>query len=228
MLTRLLFHARHNVVAYLALFVALGGTAVAAKPLITGDQIANDTVTGDNIVESTLANVDAGTLDGQDSTAFLGASAKAADSDLLDGQNSTAFLGASAKAADSDLLDGQNSTDFLGSSAKAADSDLLDGKNSTAFLGGNLVVRSADFSLNDGSSGSGSLDCNSGEMALGGGVALLQGNGTIFSADSPVLFSRAHAVLTSSGVPTPRGWEAAMTNNLGSAHTMRVSVICTS
>jgi hypothetical protein len=60
----------------------------------------------------------------------------AANANLLDGQDSTAFLGANAKAADADLLDGQNSTAFLGVNAKAADANLLDGQNSTAFVAG--------------------------------------------------------------------------------------------
>src|SRR5919198_1173128 len=47
-----------------------------------------------------VANLNADKLDGKDSSAFLGATAKAADSNLLDGQDSTAFLGATAKAAD--------------------------------------------------------------------------------------------------------------------------------
>ena len=40
--------------------------------------------------------------------------AKANDSDKLDGQDSSAFLGAGAKAADSDRLDGRDSSEFLG------------------------------------------------------------------------------------------------------------------
>ncbi len=56
---------------------------------------------------------DADTLDGMDSTAFLGVGGKAADSDKLDGMDSTAFLGVGDKAADSDKLDGLNSTDFF-------------------------------------------------------------------------------------------------------------------
>ena len=32
-------HLRHNPVAYVALFFALGGTAIAARPLITGDDV---------------------------------------------------------------------------------------------------------------------------------------------------------------------------------------------
>jgi hypothetical protein len=42
----------------------------------------------------------------------------AANSNLLDGQDSTAFLGAAAKAADADLLDGQNSTAFMAGPGK--------------------------------------------------------------------------------------------------------------
>src|SRR5215203_6226894 len=39
---------------------------------------------------------------------------KVADSDKLDGQDSSAFLGANQKAADSDKLDGLDSTQFMG------------------------------------------------------------------------------------------------------------------
>jgi len=60
------------------------------------------------LVDSSIVvtGLNADQLDGQDSTAFLGAAAKATDADLLDGQDSTAFLGAAAKATDADLLDG--------------------------------------------------------------------------------------------------------------------------
>ena len=67
---------------------------------------------------SIIPKADADTLDGQDSSAFLGANAKAADADMLDGQDSTDFLDSTDKAADSDLLDGQNSSDFLGASGE--------------------------------------------------------------------------------------------------------------
>ena len=45
MLSTLGSHVRRNLVAYLALFVALGGTAVAAKPMITGADIENGSLT---------------------------------------------------------------------------------------------------------------------------------------------------------------------------------------
>ena len=49
MLSTLASHVRRNGVAYLALFLALGGTAVAAKPLITGADIEDGSVTAADI-----------------------------------------------------------------------------------------------------------------------------------------------------------------------------------
>jgi hypothetical protein len=46
-------HLRRNAIAYLALFVALGGTAWAATK-ITGRDVANDSLTGRDIREKTL------------------------------------------------------------------------------------------------------------------------------------------------------------------------------
>lgn len=111
---RLAHHMRHNVVAYLALFLALSGSAIAAKPLITGADVQDNSLTGadvrdqslngDDIVVSSLGKVgDADTLDGQNSDAFLGAGAKATDADKLDGKDSTAFF-STAQNVGSDLV----------------------------------------------------------------------------------------------------------------------------
>lgn len=49
MFSKPLSHVRHNPVAYLALFVALGGTAFAARPLITGADVQNGSLTDADI-----------------------------------------------------------------------------------------------------------------------------------------------------------------------------------
>jgi hypothetical protein len=52
-------HFRHNVVAYLALFFALGGTAIAAKPMITGADVQDGSLTGADVSDdSTLKGLD--------------------------------------------------------------------------------------------------------------------------------------------------------------------------
>jgi hypothetical protein len=84
---------------------AVNGTDVANNSLtgadvgddsLTGTDVSNfggGTLTGSDILESSLGQVgDANTLDGKDSSDFLGATATAADSDKLDGIDSTGFL----------------------------------------------------------------------------------------------------------------------------------------
>lgn len=67
-------HIARNAVAYLALFLALGGTAYAAK-LFTGADIQDDSLTGVDIVESSLAKVpgaaNADQLGGTPASSFL-------------------------------------------------------------------------------------------------------------------------------------------------------------
>jgi hypothetical protein len=104
-----------NVMATVAVFVALGGGAYAAssingseiksrtikgkkliKKTVSRKEVKDDTLTGNQINESTLGIVpNADKLDGMDSTEFLGVTAKAADSDKLDGLDSTNFSVAS-------------------------------------------------------------------------------------------------------------------------------------
>ena len=120
---KLLSQVRHNLVAYLALFFAWSGTAVARRAADEagrsggwrsrrvlprpdhrakrrrderGRRFAHrvrclrhgrGTLTGADILESSLGKVgDADTLDGRNSTDFLGAAAKAADADQLEGR----------------------------------------------------------------------------------------------------------------------------------------------
>jgi hypothetical protein len=60
MLAKLRSHVRSHSVAYVALFFALGGTAVAAG--ITGKQIRNNSVTGADVKESSLVGVGSGAV----------------------------------------------------------------------------------------------------------------------------------------------------------------------
>jgi hypothetical protein len=58
LLTRLVHQSPALVVATLALFVALGGTAVAAGTLITGKQIKNSSITGADVKNKSLTQRD--------------------------------------------------------------------------------------------------------------------------------------------------------------------------
>jgi hypothetical protein len=194
MLAKLLSHVRHNAVAYLALFFALSGTAVAAGQVLRQGSPAGGDLTGaypnptiapnavgTNEVDGSLTGTDVsdtggGTLTGADILeSSLG---KVGEADTLDGQNSTDFLGATAKAADADQLDGKDSTDFLGATAKATDADQLDGNDSAAFqrrVTGTCSVGSAITSID----ATGGVTCGSatlfGRIAADGTIIATRG-----------------------------------------------------
>jgi hypothetical protein len=86
-------HFRHNVVAYLALFFALGGTAFAAKPLITGADVQDASLTGADVSDdSTLKRVDIDESDlGQVPSAQN--ADNAANADKLDGKDASELGG---------------------------------------------------------------------------------------------------------------------------------------
>lgn len=128
-----------TVIACIALFVALGGTSVAAV-----------TLAKNSVLSKHIKN-------GQVKTADLGASAvnssKVGDGSLLAqdfaaGQLPSGAQGAQGPKGDTGTVDTSNfytksdsDSRFLGTNGKAADSELLDGLDSTAFLGnqvGNL------------------------------------------------------------------------------------------
>jgi len=54
----LLHHLRRNAVAYLALFIALGGTSLAAATVITGKDVKNSSLTGKDVKNSSLTGKD--------------------------------------------------------------------------------------------------------------------------------------------------------------------------
>jgi hypothetical protein len=58
MLARVASHLKHNVVAYLALFVALGGTSAYAANQFTGADIVNSSLTGADVKDQSIENRD--------------------------------------------------------------------------------------------------------------------------------------------------------------------------
>lgn len=103
-----------------------------------------------------VTNLNADQLDGLDSSSFLAAGAKAADSDLLDGLDSSAFALAGAPFGDATTLDGLDSTAFALAGAPFGDATTLDGLDSLAFLqtsttaGGVLAGPFSNLTLDDG------------------------------------------------------------------------------
>lgn len=106
MIRSILKYTRQNAVAFLALFVALSGTAFAAsnlpknsvgtkqlkKSAVTGAKVKKNTLTGTQINESKLRRVpDASKLGGLLPSAFLAAGGTAANADKLDGIDSAVF-----------------------------------------------------------------------------------------------------------------------------------------
>lgn len=74
-------HLRHNVVAYLALFFSLSGTAAAM--VVTGEMVKDDSLTGADVREPTLAEVPR--------AASAGRADSAGDADTVDGKHASAF-----------------------------------------------------------------------------------------------------------------------------------------
>jgi hypothetical protein len=74
-----------------------------------------------------VANLNADQLDGQDSTAFLGANQKAADSELLDGKNASEF------AADANQNGKADAAEQADNATNAGNADTVDGKHAADF-----------------------------------------------------------------------------------------------
>jgi hypothetical protein len=94
MLAKFRGHLRSHVVAYVALFFALSGTALAAKPLLTGSDIQdgslttadvqNESLTGADVLDDSLKGADVDELS-LDSSAFHIAGAVNADGTIARG-----------------------------------------------------------------------------------------------------------------------------------------------
>jgi hypothetical protein len=119
---RLVRQSPSMIVAMLALFVAMGGTAIAASSaLITGKQIKNSSITGADVKNKSLTPRDfrgsvrgpRGPVGGRGPAGPVGPVGPAG--------------APNPNAVNSDKLDDLDSTDFLRSNAKAADSEKVDG-----------------------------------------------------------------------------------------------------
>jgi hypothetical protein len=115
-----------NVMATVAVFIALGGTSVAATALINGSKLKNRTVAGKKLKNRTLAgkklkqNTVRGTEVRESTLDPVPRALQADDATTLDQLDSSAFLPRAAKAADADALDGADSSSFLRSDRIAA------------------------------------------------------------------------------------------------------------
>ncbi len=96
-----------------------------------------------------VAKLNADRIDNREASSFAnGVGGVATNADQLDGQDSTAFLGANQKAADSELLDGKNASEFAAdanqngkadaaeqadNATNAGNADTVDGKHAADF-----------------------------------------------------------------------------------------------
>src|SRR5262245_29547333 len=148
-----------TILAAIALFVSLGGAAVAASgtDFILG---RNNTAKAKTSLTAPVAGNSLQITNTLPGGSALGLSVDPGsppfttnsstkvpnlNSDLLDGQNSTAFLGANGTAVNAQKLDGLDSTQFLGVNATAANANKLGGLPANQFVqgGGSLSAISS-------------------------------------------------------------------------------------
>ena len=120
-----------NVVATLALFIALGGTSVAASSLISGSKIKKDSIPGDRLKKHTLTST-------QVDVTKLGTVPKAAAAAAA-GHATTADSATRAATADNAMhaaaADNATHAATADSATHAGDADTVGGKAASAFTG---------------------------------------------------------------------------------------------
>jgi hypothetical protein len=185
-----------NVMATIAVFIALGGSSYAAitlkKNSVRSKHIAPNAVNSKKVKDRTLqardfkpGQIPAGAPGAQGPQGPAGAQGPAGSPDTpaqvleklqeVDGSDS---------ALDADLLDGQSAAAFLPAAGKAADADLLDGQSSNAFLGANAKAADAD-----------SLDGINSTGFLTGGPGMQLANRLTFDPADPALVADPRPVL---------------------------------
>ncbi|MFN8133312.1 MAG: hypothetical protein U0R70_17345 [Solirubrobacteraceae bacterium] len=201
-------HLRSNAVAYLALFVALGGSSYAAVNItsnqikdrsLQGRDIKRESLTGAEIRESSLGEVGqarrAGQADQAASAARAARAGQADDAAKIGGLPPAAFLPAGAKAVDADRIDGIESSQLLRTTVVAgvvADTTVASSTVYTDPLGFSLrtdgdTSAEPDLDLvNVRASGGGSLRVmrSASSVLLPAGIGALA---TVITADKPTL-----------------------------------------
>jgi hypothetical protein len=185
-----------NVMATIAVFVALGGSSYAAIK-VTGKNVKDSSLTGKDIKNSSLTTSDVKngsllSLDFKPGQLPPGAPGPKGDTGL---QGPKGDAGApNPNAVNSDQLDNLDSTDFLRSNGKAADSDKLDGLDSTAFARGPGQILTRDQALSPNSQhdvalpglGTFRASCPSGSPPTSMTLSYINSAGTMFLWDGPM------------------------------------------
>lgn len=196
---------------------------------------------------------DAGTLDGKDSTEFLGVRQKAVDAGMLDGKDSAEF----APDTDQDgKADAAESADQATNADSAADADKLDGKDSADFAaadhGHTTVVRRHQKTVSPfGFEPQFYKMCQPDETATGWGGGFTEpGHQVMLHADGvvgnpyggtvydhswaggeihsyPMRWHEGFSVPAADG-KTPQGWGLAVFNEANVSRTVEVWVVCQS
>jgi hypothetical protein len=134
MQNRIAAHVRSNLIGYVALFIALSGTAYAVDgPLPGQDQVGSADIINNDVQSADLKDANVASVDIRSSAITTG---KILDNDVR-----------SADVLDNSLTGADVSEATLG---KVPDADTLDGVDSSGFVRGSGSIQKLDFRANDG------------------------------------------------------------------------------
>src|SRR3954452_18936097 len=217
MLARAVRHIRSNLVAYLALSVALGGTSYAAVTNITSAQIKNNSVQGKDIKDGSIKSADVGNRsllakDFKKGQLPAGARGPVGPQGLIGPRGPVGPRGPSGATDTSAVYTKtQNDAKYLGKGEKAADAESVDGLDGASLLHGPVSIgETAVLAVLANSSSETSALCGPGEKVTGGGVDWTETP----TAATQILESRPDADLG--------GWHVIVGNTSGQNHSYQV------